>query len=101
MLECPNCGQRNSQEFRYGGEYNPRPKAPMETGDADWADYIYMRDNKLGVQREWWYHRAGCGRWFMAERHTKTNEVIRTYEWQAGGGPHTKEMDLPQTSPAL
>ncbi len=83
LIECPSCGARNSQEFRYGGEYNPRPTAPMETIDAAWNDYIYMRDNKADVQKEWWYHRAGCGCWFLAERHTKTNEVIRTYLWQA------------------
>jgi sarcosine oxidase, subunit delta len=83
LLECPNCGLRNAQEFRFGGEYNPRPKAPMETSDVDWTDYIYMANNKVGVQKEWWYHRAGCGRWFLAERHTKTNEVMRTFLWQA------------------
>ena len=83
LLECPNCGSRNSQEFRFGGEYNPRPKAPLAAADSDWTDYIFMRDNKVGVQKEWWYHRAGCGLWFLAERHTKTNEVLRTYVWQA------------------
>lgn len=83
LLECPNCGLRNTQEFRFGGEYNPRPAAPMETSNATWTNYIYMRDNKVDVQEEWWYHRAGCGRWFLAERHTKTNEVKKTYMWQA------------------
>lgn len=82
LLTCPHCGERNVSEFRYGGEYNPRPKAPLETNDVDWADFIYMRDNKLGVQKEWWYHRAGCGVWFIAERHTKTNKVERTYLWE-------------------
>jgi sarcosine oxidase delta subunit len=41
-----------------------------------------MRDNKLGWQKEWWYHRHGCGRWFLAERHTKDNTILRTYLWQ-------------------
>ncbi len=82
LLECPNCGKRNSQEFRYGGEYNPRPANPVEVPDKTWAEYIYMRANKAGVQFEWWYHRAGCGIWFMAERHTKTNEMLNTFHWQ-------------------
>jgi sarcosine oxidase delta subunit len=30
------------------------------------------------VQREWWYHRIGCGLWFVAERDTRTNEVLST-----------------------
>ena len=28
LLTCPNCGHRNSSEFRFGGEYNSRPKKP-------------------------------------------------------------------------
>jgi sarcosine oxidase subunit delta len=42
------------------------------------TDYVYFRDNVAGVQREWWYHRAGCGVWFVAERDTRTNDVLRT-----------------------
>jgi sarcosine oxidase delta subunit len=30
------------------------------------------------VQREWWFHRSGCGAWFLAERDTRTNEVFLT-----------------------
>lgn len=85
-LNCPNCGTRNAQEFRYGGEYNPRPAQPLEIPESAWTDYIYMRDNRWGIQKEWWYHRAGCGLWFLAERHTRTNEVVRTYLWQKAKG---------------
>lgn len=87
ILNCPNCGSRNVQEFRYGGEYNPRPKKPLEVSEVRWAAYVYMRANKLGVQTEWWYHRAGCKLWFLAERHTKTNEVLTTYLWPAKATP--------------
>ena len=81
LIDCPNCGARNAQEFRYGGEYNPRPQRPLEVEEAEWADYVFMRANKLGVQKEWWYHRAGCQLWFLAERNTKTNVVKRTTYW--------------------
>ena len=81
QLECPNCGKRNQSEFKYGGEYNPRPATPSEVSDKEWADYVYMRDNKWGVQKEWWCHSSGCGKWFIAERHTRTNVVEKTYEW--------------------
>ncbi|MDP9284093.1 MAG: sarcosine oxidase subunit delta [Actinomycetota bacterium] len=30
------------------------------------------------MQREWWYHRFGCELWFLADRDTRTNEVLRT-----------------------
>lgn len=82
LLTCPNCGPRNASEFRYGGELNPRPKDPSQVSDADWARYLYLRDNKRGLQAEWWYHRSGCGLWFVAERHTDTNDVVKTYVWQ-------------------
>lgn len=83
LLPCPNCGPRNAAEFRYGGEYKPRPQNPESpAADAEWADYLYFRENKLGVKKEWWYHRAGCGCWFLAERHTKTQTVEQTYLWE-------------------
>lgn len=81
LIECPNCGPRNAQEFRYGGEYNPRPPEPLAVESDEWADYVYMRANAQGEQREWWYHRAGCQLWFLADRHTKTNEITVTAVW--------------------
>jgi sarcosine oxidase subunit delta len=82
LIPCPNCGPRNASEFRFGGESQPRPADPAALADPAWAEYIFMRQNALGVQTEWWYHRAGCGRWFLAERHTQTNEVLSTYLWR-------------------
>jgi sarcosine oxidase subunit delta len=76
VISCPNCGLRSVTEFRYGGE---RRVPPRTNGHREWAHYLYARSNKLGVQREWWYHRLGCQRWFLARRHTLTNEVLDTY----------------------
>lgn len=84
ILECPNCGPRNVQEFRFGGEYKERPENPEDAAvDEAWVDYVYLKENKWGVQEEWWYHRAGCGLWFLARRHTKTHVVEETYVWEA------------------
>jgi sarcosine oxidase subunit delta len=82
LIACPNCGPRNEQEFRYGGAYNSRPPESLAVPPDEWVDYIYMRANKQGLQKEWWYHRAGCQLWFLAERHTKTNVIERTYYWR-------------------
>ena len=80
LLECPNCGPRNASEFRYGGEVQARP-TPEQSDRVRWTAYLYLRRNPSGLLREWWYHRAGCGRWFIAERHTKSHEVGATYFW--------------------
>ncbi|GMR11128.1 MAG: sarcosine oxidase subunit delta [Anaerolineae bacterium] len=80
LLECPNCGPRNASEFRYGGEVQARP-TPEQSDRTRWTVYLYLRRNPMGVLREWWYHRAGCGRWFIAERHTKSHDVGATYFW--------------------
>ena len=80
LLECPNCGPRNATEYRYGGEVQARP-TPEQSDQAQWGAYLYLRRNPIGFLREWWYHRAGCRSWFIAERHTKTHEINATYFW--------------------
>ena len=76
MLECPACGPRSVEEFRYQGEVTRRPAGTPTQREL--SAYVYFRANVAGVQREWWYHRAGCRFWFVAERDTRTNEVLRT-----------------------
>ena len=85
LLHCPNCQSRNISEFVSKNEFNPRPADPMQTGDAEWTDYLFLQENISGVQIEWWYHRAGCGLWFLAERDTRTNKILRTYRYQPNG----------------
>jgi len=53
---------------------------------------VYFRDNVWGVQREWWFCRV-CEEWFLAERHTYTNEVERTWHPEAASaaGPDAGE----------
>jgi heterotetrameric sarcosine oxidase delta subunit len=75
LLTCPNCGPRDVNEFAYAGEVTRRPAANPSQGEL--GSYVYFRRNVAGVQREWWYHRFGCELWFLAERDTRTNEVLR------------------------
>ena len=76
LLDCPHCGPRDVAEFHYQGEVTRRPASPPTLREL--TDYVYFRDNVAGIQREWWYHRVGCGLWFVAERDTRTNEVLGT-----------------------
>ena len=76
LLACPNCGPRQVEEFRCAGETTVRPAGAPHLREL--TAYLYFRNNVAGVHREWWYHRAGCQLWFVAERDTRTNEVTST-----------------------
>ena len=76
LVECPNCGPREIAELRCAGEVTHRPKDTPTVRELN--EYIYFRANEAGVQREWWFCRA-CEDWFLAERNTVTNEVLKTW----------------------
>ena len=76
ILNCPLNGPRNISEFVYGGEITTMPD-PNTCSDAEWADYVLMENNTAGVIREWWCHVA-TAYWFIAERDTVTDEILRT-----------------------
>lgn len=76
-MTCPLNGVRNISEFVCGGEVRAMPD-PATGTDAEWADYVFMENNKAGVVREWWCH-APTSFWFIAERDTVTDEILRTY----------------------
>ncbi len=86
LLPCPICGPRDVYEFRYGGEVLRRPH-PNANGEA-WSAYRYLRANRAGPAEEWWFHRAGCWRWFQAERDTVSNTVIAA--WWPGSRPSNR-----------
>ena len=77
LITCPNCGPREALEFAFGGE-TTRRAGPTST-DRELAASLYFRRNVNGWQTEWWVHQSGCRAWFLAERHTTTNEIRRTY----------------------
>ena len=77
LLRCPVNGLRPIQEFAFGGEYRPQPD-PKQSSDQTWADYVFHRSGEPGVKREWCHHLAS-GVWFIAERDTLRDEVVRTY----------------------
>lgn len=78
LIACPNCGKRNSSEFAYFGESAERPEVATAER-AEWSEYLYTRRNPAGFTTESWYHREGCKKFLVAERHTVTNEIRATY----------------------
>jgi heterotetrameric sarcosine oxidase delta subunit len=74
LLPCPHCGPRNASEFRYLGEERGRPD-PAATTPSEWRAYLYDKQNPAGWTTETWLHALGCRAFFVAERHTVTNEI--------------------------
>ena len=78
-LPCPYCGTRDEIEFRFGGESHiERPDENVS--DADWADYLFNRENPKGLQYERWVHVYGCRQWFNLVRDTVTHKVHAVYK---------------------
>lgn len=82
LVPCPNCGKRNSLEFRYVGEVKKRPD-PASVDPKGWRAYLYENCNALGWVQENWYHALGCRRFFRVERHTLTNRFNPGQESEA------------------
>ena len=74
LIPCPHCGPRPETEFVYGGDANVKRPDPSAS-DAEWTDYIYIRDNPKGAHRELWLHAAGCHSWLTIERDTVTHAL--------------------------
>jgi len=85
LIPCPFCGDRAETEFSYGGEAGiSRPLDPRALSDAEWADYLFMRNNPKGEHKELWNHSQGCRRWFGVARDTVTYEIAFSFELHAG-----------------
>lgn len=79
-IVCPNCGRRDIHEFRFGGEdRGPRPFDDEATPEV-WCEYVHLRTNAAGPQKEWWYHRDGCCTWFTIWRDPTVNQQVRAPE---------------------
>ena len=77
IMTCPLNGPRNISEFAWGGEVKAMPD-PLTCSDDEWAEYVFLENNTAGVVREWWCH-LPTSYWFIAERNTLTDEILRTY----------------------
>mgnify|MGYP000943712614 CR=1 FL=1 len=77
IMNCPLNGPRNISEFVWGGEVKAMPN-PGSCSDDEWAEYVFLEDNIAGVIREWWCH-VPTSYWFIAERNTVTDEIVKTY----------------------
>jgi heterotetrameric sarcosine oxidase delta subunit len=90
LIPCPWCGPRDETEFRYGGQAGiERPADPDALDDAEWATFLFMRDNPKARFRERWVHAAGCRRWFNLVRDTVSHRIIAVY--RIGDAPPSEQ----------
>ena len=76
LVPCPWCGERDESEFSFGGEAHlERPNESCS--DKNWTEYIFMRKNIKGENKERWNHSSGCRQWFNAIRDTTTNTFLQ------------------------
>jgi sarcosine oxidase subunit delta len=81
LLTCPVNGVRPVSEFAYGGELREMPD-PDRCSDAEWSRYVFDRSGVPAIKLEWWCHLAS-GVWFVAERDTTRDVVLRTFPYRA------------------
>lgn len=77
IMTCPVNGARAISEFTYAGELRSLLD-PATASDEAWADYVFNRGGSAGLKQEWWCH-TPSGVWFIAERQTATDQILRTY----------------------
>jgi sarcosine oxidase subunit delta len=77
LLACPIHGPRPIAEFAFGGELRAMPD-PDRSSDEVWADYVWNRNGAAAIKREWWFHTPSAT-WFIAERDTASDQVLRTF----------------------
>ena len=78
LLTCPLNGPRNIEEFQYLGPLRQQAD-PKVLSDREWALHLFRAENRPGLMLEWWRH-TPSNTVFLAERHTVTNVVVRTFE---------------------
>jgi sarcosine oxidase subunit delta len=87
ILTCPYCGvDADETELAPGGEAHLK-RETVGASDEAFEDYLFRRENPKGVHFERWRHAYGCGKWFLAARHTVTLEVFGTYPAQTTEPP--------------
>lgn len=86
-LPCPYCGQRGHDEFVYHGSADPARPASPDAPAAAWTDYVFMRDNPAGANRELWHHTYGCRSWLIVTRDTRTHEVLQAEPARTSSAP--------------
>ncbi len=99
ILNCPYCGIDADETDLHGGGQAHLKRETVGSQDADFEDYLFSRNNPMGVHFERWRHVYGCGKWFHAARDTVTLEVFGTYKAQTVKPPKALENKIKKKRP--
>ena len=75
-LTCPLCGERDRREFSYLGSARLLARPAPDAGGEAFHDYLNLRDNPAGPNRELWQHEAGCRAWLHVVRDTRDHTIL-------------------------
>ena len=77
IINHPLLGPRDAAEFVYLGDASLINRPDWEADDAakQFCQYLYLRDNPAGLQRELWYHEQGDRSWLVVTRDATTHEI--------------------------
>ena len=75
-LTCPNCGPRDSREYTYLGAAKLLARPGGDAGAAAFHDYVHIRDNPAGENRELWHHAMGCRAWLHVTRNVSSHDIL-------------------------
>ncbi len=78
IMNCPLNGPRNITEFVWGGEVQADAQSRSLGRSRLGRLGCSWRTTTAGVVREWWCH-VPTSFWFIAERNTVTDEILKTY----------------------
>ena len=77
IINHPLLGPRDAFEFVYLGsaELLNRPNWESDSAEHDFYQYLYIRENICGDNKELWYHEQGDQSWLVITRNTLTHEI--------------------------
>ena len=78
LIPCPHCGERDENEFDYGGRAIDFPDLTADS--ANWHEALHLPVANNNIVEEVWFHTAGCECWIRLRRD------IRNHDFHANNG---------------
>jgi heterotetrameric sarcosine oxidase delta subunit len=74
LIPCPHCGNRDENEFDYGGRAVDLPELSADA--SQWHQALHLPDTGKNIVDEYWFHAAGCECWISLQRCLSTHVFI-------------------------